>query len=123
MNTTDYKTAKTRVDIALDESGIGHDVQERVSEDMKRVAEYMGYLQKSIVSQLMHNHFTNNPCGILKGRHFADHAIKQGTVSAIGHFLEWNISPAIEFAADICEEVNAHDEAATIRAMIYAKMD
>jgi hypothetical protein len=45
-------------------------------------------------------------------------ALRLAIVSAVGCFVHYDIHGALEIAADIADDVNAHPEAAQIRAMV-----
>jgi hypothetical protein len=77
-------------------------------------------LEKRAVAQLQYDLETNVPRGILTPQEAADgsHAIRCAIASAIGSFVHYDIYGALEIAADIAEDVNAHPEAAQIRAMV-----
>ena len=62
--------------------------------------------------QSIYNELTNRPCGI---EH--QNALRMGIVHAIGAYLKWDVIDALEIAADIAEDVNAHAEAKAIREM------
>jgi hypothetical protein len=65
--------------------------------------------------QAIYNELTNKPCGI-------EHrdALRMGIVTAIGALVKWDVIDALELAADIAEDVNAHGEARAIREMATA---
>lgn len=97
---------------ALNECGVGEDLGERLNKTNDALAEFCANLQKSVIRQSIYNELTNRPCGI-------EHrdALRMGLVSAIGALIQWDVIDALELAADITEDVNAHTEAAAIRDM------
>jgi len=44
-------------------------------------------------------------------------AIEKALPGLIGELVEWDVASALELAANLAEDVNAHDEAAAIRGM------
>jgi hypothetical protein len=74
-------------------------------------------IREKCETQFKYNCETNVPKGIVAIDDTADNAIRLGLVSALGKHLDWSIPDALTLAADIAEDVNAHDEAAQIRAM------
>lgn len=113
-----FAQQKAKTSIALDDCGIGHDVDIRLSEQFKVIGEFFGKAQSYASGQATYSQITNVPCGILSHEQAnAAHAIKSGVIRAMGELLEWSIDDAIEFAADILEDSNAHSEAAQVRGM------
>jgi hypothetical protein len=91
---------------------VGEDLGERLNAVNDELAEFCANLQKSVIRQAIYNELTNKPCGI---EHRS--ALRMGLVSAIGNLIKWDVIEALELAGDIAEDVNAHSEAAQIRAM------
>lgn len=111
MNTT-FQTNRNAVLNALNECGVGEDLDARLNKTNEALADFCANLQKSVTRQSIYNELTNRPCGI---KH--PDALRMGLVSAIGNLVQWDVIEALELAADIAEDVNAHGEAAAIRAM------
>lgn len=82
------------------------------------IEEFLSKLRTYATGQAAYNLGTNVPKGILTAEQAtASHAIKSGVVHAIGELIGWSVDDAIDFAANILEDSNAHDEAASVRAM------
>jgi hypothetical protein len=115
MNTQTFQTNRNHVRNALNECGVGEDLGERLNKDVDALTAFCSNLQKSVMRQSIYNELTNRPCGV----EYRD-ALRMGLVSAIGSLLQWDVIEALELAADIAEDVNAHGEAAKIREMAGA---
>lgn len=115
MNTDTFQTRRNTVRDALNTCGVGENLDEKLNKDVEQIADFCAALQKSATRQAIYNHLTNKPCGIEHGE-----ALKMGLVSAIGTLVQWDVIEALEIAADIAEDVNAHGEAAKIRGMAKA---
>lgn len=111
-----FNTKRDKVRDALNECGVGEDLGERLSATAEKLAEFCANLQRSVMRQAIYNELTNKPCGI----ECPGDALRMGLVSAIGNLVQWNIVDALELAADIAEDVNAHTEAQVIRQMAGA---
>ena len=68
--------------------------------------------------QLTYDIYTNVPTETLTRLEVVDHAVKSGTVSALGELLHWDIDQTLAFCADLLDDVNAHAEAKTVRKLI-----
>lgn len=115
------QNARNKINNALDDCGIGNDLNERFSKAQEQVAVFCANVQRKITSQLLYDLMQNVPAGICQRgdpSYHANRAIKTGLAGAIGSFVKWDVNEALEIAADIAEDVNAHSEAKTIRAMI-----
>lgn len=112
MKTDTFTTNRNAVRNALNECGVGEDLYERLSKTNDELADFCAQLQKSVMRQAVYNELTNRPCGIEY-----PNALRSGLVSAIGNLIKWDAVEALELAADIAEDVNAHSEAAAIRNM------
>ena len=110
--TSTFQTNRNAVLNALNECGVGEDLDKRLNEANEQLADFCAQLQKSVMRQAIYNELTNKPCGIEHRN-----ALRMGLVSAIGNLLKWDVIDALELAADIAEDVNAHSEAAAIRNM------
>jgi hypothetical protein len=109
---SNFATRRNTVLNALNACGVGENLGERLNETSEQLAEFCASLQRNVTRQAVYNELTNKPCGI-------EHrdALRMGIVSAIGALVKWDVIDALELAADIAEDVNAHSEAAAIRAM------
>jgi hypothetical protein len=101
------------------------DNQMKTNEQIKmeaadKLSTLMLSIADSVKSQLLYNITENIPRGIIKADEASDHAINSGLVSALGKHLQWDVYGAMELAADILEDVNAHSEAAKIRQSLKA---
>lgn len=112
MNTQTFQSNRDAVLNALNECGVGQDLDMRLREQYEALADFIANLTKSVMGQAIYNELTNKPCGIEHRN-----ALRMGIVSAIGSLIKWDVIEALELAADIAEDVNAHGEAAQIRAM------
>jgi len=118
---TDFSTAYTAVSNALDSCGIGHDLQTRFNAATDAITAFCCDLQRRATNQLLYDLTTNVPCGILDHEQATGpHAIRAAIAGAVGSLVKWDITEALEIAADIAEDVNAHSEAAQIRAIASA---
>jgi hypothetical protein len=77
-------------------------------------------IRDKAMSQFEYNVNTNLPLEILTVDQLATHAVNCGLVSAISARHHFGIEPTIELAADLLEDVNAHSEAALLRATLAA---
>ena len=111
MNDT-FQTNRNAVLNALNDCGVGKDLAQRLNKTNEELADFCASLQKHVIQQSTYNELTNKPCGI-------EHrdALRMGLVSAIGALIKWDVIDALELAADIAEDVNAHGEAKLIRDM------
>jgi hypothetical protein len=84
------------------------------------ISAFCADLQKRAIAQLDYDLKSNVPFGILSPAEAAEgsHALRLAIVSAVGSFVHYDIHGALEIAADIADDVNAHPEAAQIRAMV-----
>lgn len=82
-------------------------------------AEFIGQATRAIFSQLSYDFGVNLPAGIVSSEEVktGHHAIRSGTVQAIGALVQWDIYAAREFAACILEDVNDHAGAALVRKL------
>lgn len=85
----------------------------------KNAAEFIGQATRAIFAQLSYDFAVNLPAGIVKAEEAKTglHAIRSGTVHAIGALVQWDIYAAREFAACILEDVNDHAAAAMLRKL------
>ena len=111
----DYQKRQKARDNALDECGIGSDVQNCLEDGGNAIAALLADVSVRCQRQLAHDLLTNAPCGIDIGAgDVGEHAVKQGLVSAIGKLVNWDIYAAREMCALILEDVNDHTEAAAM---------
>lgn len=114
----DYNKRHAKRDACLDESGIGHDVDDRFRTGFATIAAAVGTLSKNANTQLAHNLMVNVPCGIYTHQHDAARlALMSGFVATLGGLLEWDIAAAREFCAQLLEDVNDHSGAAIMYDM------
>jgi hypothetical protein len=114
-----YTETRHKIENALDSCGIGHDIQERLGETLKRIAVLAANVQGAAATQALHDALTNRPHGIGNGsigKDDAERAFVSGIVSVLGSLVEWDIVQARQIAADLLEDVNDHARAAEIRA-------
>ncbi len=109
-----FQTDRNRVLNALNECGVGEDLDQRLNKDNEQLADFCASLTKNVTRQSIYNELTNRPCGIEHRN-----ALRMGLVSAIGALVQWDIIEALELCGDIAEDVNAHAEAAKIRDMAH----
>lgn len=101
---------------ALDESGIGNDVGEALSEQFGEVAAFFVAAQARACSQAVHNRLVNVPCGILRHTDCTARAASRvGAVGAIAEHLQWDYASCLFFCADLLEDANFHAEAEHLR--------
>ncbi len=112
MSAETFQTNRNAVRNALNECGVGEDLDVRLNKANEEFADFCAALQKSVSRQAIYNELTNKPCGIEHRN-----ALRMGLVSAIGALIQWDIIEALEVCGDIAEDVNAHAEAAKIREM------
>lgn len=118
---TDFDTAFKAVNSALNSCGIGSDLQARFNAANDAITAFCCDLQRRATNQLLYDLTTNVPCGILNWDEAnAQHAIRSAIAGAVGSLVKYDVSEALEIAADIAEDVNAHSEAAQIRTMATA---
>jgi hypothetical protein len=113
-----YATAQHAIENALDACGIGHDIQQRLGETLKRIAVLTADVNAAATGQALHDALTNRPHGIENGsigKDDAERAFTSGVISILSAMVEWDIDAARRIAADLLEDVNDHDRAAEIR--------
>lgn len=113
----DFNERNNAVKNALNECGVGENLDERLNAANERIAEFCADVMKRATRQAIYNELTNEPCGIRAGD-----PLRMGIVGAIGALAKWDIGEALEIAADIAEDVNAHSEAAAIRKMAVTEV-
>ncbi|MDE2105878.1 MAG: hypothetical protein KGL39_52130 [Patescibacteria group bacterium] len=86
----------------------------------EKIEAFLALVRDRIYKQYEYDCTKNVECGVttLAEAQTGENAIKCGLVSAVGHLVKWSVEDAIEIAADILEDVNAHPEAAELRAKI-----
>ena len=94
----------------IDSSGI----MDRAGEEVGKI---IATISHKITQQLTYNLLYNIPTGNLKPEEITQHAIKTGLVTAIGIMHDWDIDSTITFAADLLDDVNAHEEAQIVRKL------
>lgn len=119
MNSIDnYQRLKANRDTKLDESGIGHNVQDLLHEDSKSIAEAVAGFTKAAWSQAIHNRMMNVPCGIMRHADCTSQSpIRHAIVSSASRLTNFDIGEALLLCADILDDVNAHAEADTVRKL------
>lgn len=106
-------------DSALDECGIGHDVEKRLRDGTQAVQEFLQMAGGRIYNQLHYDLLTNVPCGVLsRDETVAHETIKTAMAGVIGHLVKWDISQAREMAFAILEDVNDHAFAAKFQKLV-----
>lgn len=71
----------------------------------------IGEIQTAVNQQFDYNLTENLDRNFLKLEECADHAIKNGLVSAIGDLVKWDIEETVKFAVDVLSNSNCHAEA------------
>lgn len=117
---TEYAAKKARVDAGFQEAGIDRErVRQSLGDAMKIAGEFCANITEKTAGQSLYDETVNIPCGILRASEpTASHAFETALVSSIGQHVRWDINKALELCGDILEDVNAHGEAAKVRAMI-----
>ncbi len=110
--TSTFQPNRNAVLNALNECGVGEDLDVRLNKANEQLADFVAALTKSVTRQAIYNELTNKPCGIEHRN-----ALRMGLVSAIGALVKWDVIEALELCGDIAEDVNAHGEAKQIRDM------
>ncbi len=82
------------------------------------LANFLSRIQKTARTQFAYDLETNVPNKTVKLADCPDHAIEIAFISAINQKYSWSTSDSIRLAADLCEDSNAHGEAAAIRKML-----
>lgn len=116
-----YQAKKAIRDNALDQAGIGRDIDSRMNLHSKAIAEFIGEVTAKCFSQSHHDLLVNVPTGTTS--HWeatGEAAIRRAIPGICGAFVKWDINAAIELAADILDDVNAHGEAQKVRAMLIS---
>ncbi len=85
----------------------------------QNASEFIGRVTRAIFAQLSYDFAVNLPRNICTAEEVKTgrHAIKSGTVQAIGELVQWDIYAAREFAACILEDVNDRATAAMVRKL------
>ena len=109
-----FQSKHTKRDNALDDCGIGHNVEETFQEGTSQIADLAAMVTKKCQGQLTYNLLTNAPCSVEMESGPIKHAIVNGLVSACGRFCNFDIAAARNLAAMILQDVNDHAEAAKL---------
>jgi hypothetical protein len=112
---SDFTAKRQQMQDALDGCGIGRDVEERLNAGHQAIAACAAAFIERAGRQLAYNLLTNIPCGVDIGFDPTEHAIKHGLVTTISARVNFCVSDAERFAADILEDVNDHTLAAFLR--------
>lgn len=83
-----------------------------------KLNDLLAGIRAKAVAQFAYNVETNVPADIIAPDAAVEHAIRQGVVSAMSAFHHFDIDAAVNFAADILEDVNAHTESAQVRGLV-----
>lgn len=111
-----YRKAKQKRDNALDSCGIGHDVQDRLRNSTKRIAEVGALFTTKAIGQLNHDALTNTCDGSVSTLDITgERQVRMALASTAAEVCRWGIEDCMEMAAKILEDANAHPEAAEIR--------
>lgn len=117
-NKMDTKAKISRTHAALDECGIGHDIDDKLRGALRALDLFLESQRVKIRDQILHLYLVNIPAGIIeRSTTTGADSIGRALPGICGAFLRWDVGAAIELAADILEDVNAHDEARQVRAM------
>lgn len=112
-------TSWSEVEAALDQSGIGHDIVDRLHKHHEEIGNWAGALVRRASNQAAYDLIRNVPAGIMsRAEATPERAVHVGLVGTCGAFVKWDPAKALELCADILEDVNAHQEAAAVRKMI-----
>jgi len=115
---TSFHALKTKRDNALDECGIGHDVEDRLRLGNEAIADFLGKLAQRLYGQLYYDHLTNVPCGILSRWEVSPETqVQRSIAGALGALVKWDIMEARLLAANILEDVNDHGTAKMLREL------
>ena len=123
MTTTDkaisaYAERHANVLNKLNEAGIGEDFAERYGVQLGEIGAFCADAQARITRQALYNMTINVPCGVMRHADCtARAAILRALPGVCGEFVAWDISDALDLAADILDDVNAHSEAEALRRM------
>lgn len=117
-----YAGQRAKVDSALLAVGINRrTAADNIDKASKIAADLGASIVAKCIRQAVYDNYTNVPEGIINASDYApSESVMRGLPGAIGTFLEWDVTAALELCADILEDVNAHDEAAKVRAMMGA---
>ena len=99
----------------MEEIGVADDLLRIESE---KIGKFIGNLSEKCFNQLTYDVYTNVPTGVLTRDEVSGNALKSGIVSALGNLLDWDIDATLKFCADLCDDVNAHEEAGMLRALV-----
>jgi hypothetical protein len=103
--------------------GLG-DITQRMHDATARASRFIGLASNRIFTQLTYDFLINQPSGITETEYreheqekAAKRAVLTGIVSALGQYIEWGPDAALDLAAAILDDVNAHDQADKVRKM------
>ena len=121
---TEFATRHAAVKTALESVGIGETwMRHDIANIMALTTDLTSSIVQKVSSQALYHHLTNIPCGVIEQKdHKIYDVVQSGLVAAIGQYLGWDINKALELCANILEDVNAHDEAAAVRAMLETEV-
>lgn len=106
---------------ALLQAGINLDqATKNIDQTTEAAIDLCATIVKRATSQAMYDNFTNVPAGIIQPSEVGPESLRRALPGALGTYLEWDVIDALQLAADILEDVNAHDECAKVLAMIPA---
>jgi len=83
------------------------------------LADLLATIKDKAQRQYAHSIKNNIPAGILTAAEVIPNALAHGIVSTWSERNGWAIEPALQLAAELLEDVNAHEEA----AYLYAKLE
>ena len=115
---SEYDTKRMKIENALDEIGIGHDIKDRLKGAMIELLKITAGITEKSINQLHYDLLANVPEGITSQglpKRQGYLAARSGIISAISSMLQYDVTEAKCFCADILEDVNDHEEAAILR--------
>lgn len=112
------RASRAKVETALVSCGIHLDTGTRIGAVAELASDLGGKIVAKAVGQATYDHLTNIPAGIVDGASYKPvDSLRRALPHALGTYLKWDVGDAIELAADILEDVNAHRECALVRSL------
>lgn len=114
---SEYAAGKASVEAKLNELGTSSAVMsEQINAAIVQATAFAGDV---IARTALYDQLVNIPCGVhSRAWYKPESAFKRALAGACGAAVKWDINQALELAADILEDVNAHGEAAKVREWI-----
>ena len=115
-----YQTKRAEVETLFNTIGTSREnFSKQIREAVELASKFSADLAAKTAGQAVHDQITNLPCGIYHRSQYSPRkAFLSALAGACGRAVGFGTDDALELAADILEDVNAHAECAQVRAMM-----